>query len=102
MAELLLNWFRELFCKYNILLTNLATELKVRIISHVSPTQYLNFVFPVILKTGLKGKYLDSMRKFAETSFSPARELKYKADQKLTLRQGENKPTWLALSRGSF
>lgn len=77
MAELL---FRELFCKYNILLTNLATELKVRIISHVSPTQYLNFVFPVILKTGLKGKYLDSMRKFAETSFSPARELKYKGE----------------------
>lgn len=47
-------------------------ELKVRIISHASPTQYLNSVFPVILKTGLKGKYLDSIRKLLKKSLSPA------------------------------
>ena len=46
-----------------------SEKLKVRIISHASPTQYLTFVFPAISKAGMRGKYFDSKRKSSTIAF---------------------------------
>lgn len=76
-----------------------SEKLKVRIISHASPTQYLTFVFPAISKAGMRGKYFDSKRKSSTIAFPwIVKRLKSKLIRSSPYSKVEIKPLgWKAL-----